>query len=271
MNVKKALLIGCPLTALAGVAVIAGIVFLVFSLTRGATEAADRFLALVGEAKHHEAWLSTAGAVRAQQDEAEFVRTIERLGLDEAASASWSSRRIVNDEATLEGSVTTNSGGAIPVTIKLLKEQGEWKVLSITGPEAGVQVATTRKQVPPDAELRRLVTSTLLDFNAAIQAEDFTGFHESVSTAWQQQITPAQLLEAFQSLIDREVDLAAIEEVPAVFSEPPGFDENGMLVVQGFYPTRPVRVAFELTYAYEHPEWKLFGINVGLHQVDAQD
>lgn len=271
MNTKKALLIGCPLSALVGVAAIAGFVFLIFSLTRGATDAANRFLALSAEGKHHEAYLATAGAFRAQQDEPGFVSMIGRLGLDDYASASWPSRSVVNDEATLEGTVTTKSGGAIPITIKLIKEQGEWKVLALSGPQAGVQAALVGKQIPPDDELRRLTTDTLLEFNEAIQAQDFTQFHAGVSTLWQRQITPEGLKDAFRAFADQEVDIAAIGEVAPVFTEPPALDENELLVLEGYYPTHPTQVAFELKYTYEHPEWKLFGISVGFLAPDTQD
>lgn len=271
MNVKKALLIGCPLAALLGVAAIAGFVSLIFWLTGGATDAADRFLALAAEGKDHEAYLATAAAFQAQQDEPAFVRTMRQLGLDDYASASWPNRSIANNEATLEGSVTTKGGAVIPITMKLIEEQGEWKVLGLTGPQAGVQIGSVGKQVPPDDELRRLTTRTLLDFNEALQEKDFSRFHATVSTTWKGQITPERLAEVFQPLIDAEVDLAPIDQVAPVFSEPPALDEDGLLVLEGYYPTQPSQVAFELTYAYEHPEWKLFGINVGVHEPDAQE
>ncbi len=271
MNIKKTLLIGLPIAALVMVAAIAGFVLLIFSLTRGATDAADRFLALSAEGKHHEAYLSTASAFRAQQDEASFITMMGQLGLDGYASASWPSRSIVNNEATLEGSVTTRAGAVIPVTMNLIKEKGEWRVLGLTVARGGIQPDVAGKQLPPDDELSRLVTRTLLDFNGALQARDFIAFHAKVSEFWQRQIAPEQLETAFQPLIDREVDLAAIEHVAPIFREPPALDENGMLVLEGYYPTRQARVIFELTYTYEHPQWKLFGINVGLQAQESQD
>jgi hypothetical protein len=35
--------------------------------------------------------------------------------------------------------------------------------------------------------------------------------------------------------------------------------------MEGYYPTQPLKVNFKLKYIYEHPAWKLFGINVNVN------
>src|SRR5262249_8810522 len=116
-----------------------------------------------------QAYLSTAKALRAQQDEASFTKAVRGLGLTEYASVSWHQRRIDNDQGRLEGAVTTKQGGVIPVTLTLVKEDGTWKVLSVTGPQGGVNsgagLASARKtsQWPDDRGAPEAFTRLAMD------------------------------------------------------------------------------------------------------------
>jgi hypothetical protein len=105
----------------------------VFAATREAAEAADQFLALVAQDKMAEAYNSSAAGLRVRQSQEAFAADVKRLGLLDYASSSWPVRNIVNDEAKLEGTITTKSGGTIPLTVTLVKEGGTWRVLSLTG------------------------------------------------------------------------------------------------------------------------------------------
>jgi TIR domain/Domain of unknown function (DUF4864) len=160
---------------------------LVFYLTSGAVDDAERFLALVAKGDLHHAYVFTASALQAQGSEESFAAHVRRLGLLDNASATWTSREIQNNQATLSGSVTTKQRSTVPLTITLLKEGGEWRVLSLSGPQAGVHISNRAKQVPPDDTWRHLVRDSLLDLNQAIQTKDFTLFHSHISMLWKQQ------------------------------------------------------------------------------------
>jgi hypothetical protein len=45
--------------------------------------------------------------------------------------------------------------------------------------------------------------------------------------------------------------------------EKPSIDENGMLRVSGFFPTRPQQVNFDLAFEYVEGEWRHFGLGIG--------
>jgi len=255
---------GCGIAVGLVVVLIAVVVVMVFMLTGGAVESAETFLALLAEGKTAEAYASTSAALQAQQDEAAFTAVIQRLGLDEYASATWTSRSVENERATLEGSVTTRDGGTIPLNIELVREQGTWKVFSLQGPQAGAAVEATapEPQVPAEAELKALVLTSMLDLNQAIRQRDFTTFYGNVSNLWQQQTTPEELRGNFQAFIDQEIDFAAIREVEVLFDQTPAIDANGVLTLAGHYPTEPVRVVFEVQYIREEGNWELTGISV---------
>jgi len=252
---------------LGGVAVLAGaIVALVFWFTGGAVEASEEFLALIAQEKIEEAYQATATGFRSQQDAATFAATVKAIGLTRYQSASWAQRQIQNDRATLEGSVTTVDGGTIPLTIALVSEGDEWRVLSLSTPVAGAAIAAGeggRARVAPDDNVvRQLVNDTMRSFAQALQGSDFRPFYETISDKWKGQITADGLSRAFQPLIDQKTDFANVQSLDPTFSKPPAIDQDGLLVAAGSYPSEPDQVRFELSYFYEAPTWKLFGIHV---------
>jgi len=250
------------------VAAVIGFMFftflLVFYFTSGAVDDAEKFLALVAKSDLHSAYVLTASAFQAQVSEESFADQVKRLGLLDNASATWTSREIKNNQATLSGSITTKQRGTIPLTMTLVKEGGNWRVLSLLGPQTGVRISSRGKEVPPDERLRQLIRSSLLDLNQAIQAKDFTLFHSKISMLWRQQITSKELEQTFRSLMDAKTEFGDIKEASAVFDEVPTIDNDGILIVSGYFPTKGMNLQFILRYIYEHPEWKLFGVRVSI-------
>ncbi|CAN5431280.1 hypothetical protein BH20VER3_BH20VER3_13680 [soil metagenome] len=256
---------GCLIAVAVGFALIVTIVVLAFALTRGAAKSGADFLDLLGSGKMAAAYESASAALRSQQSLEAFSATVKNLGLTDYASASWSSRRRELDRTKLEGTVKTRAGGTIPLTMELVKESGGWKVLSLSAPPAGVKAESAEKSgkpLPSDKEARELILQSLLDFNEGVQSVNFTGFHARISRAWQAQVSADGFKEMFREFVEKKIDLAPIKQVEPILSEPPRIDSDGLLVLQGYYPTQPSRVHFKLKYIYEHPAWKLFGISV---------
>ena len=124
----------------------------------------------------------------------------------------------------------------------------------------------TPKPMPNDDELQRLTTSTLMELDRAVQAEDFTSFHKSLAEIWKAEITINELDTAFRSFIVDQASIGGIKDVSPVFDEPPAINKQDILALSGYFPTTPLRVMFELNYVYEDPDWKLIGIALNLAQ-----
>ena len=116
--------------------------------------------------------------------------------------------------------------------------------------------------VPSERELKALTRDSLLAFNRAVQAQDFTGFHKQISALWREEITPAKLKSIFQTFIEQEIDIAAVAQLEPVFDKPAAIDADGVLILVGRYPTTPTEVEFRLQYVNEKAAWKLLGIKV---------
>ena len=255
---------GCLIAVAAGLLLIVIIILLAFGLTRGAVKAGDEFLGLIGSGKIAAAYESASATLKSQQTVQSFEQAVKNLGLTDFAPASWSSRETNNGRAHLEGSVTTRSRGKIPLTMELVKESGTWRVISLTAPQAGASVEQGGKQLPSDEKAKTLILESLLAFNKAVQDKSFVGFHQQISRRWQEQITPDKLKEVFNQFIETHLDISPIKEVQPVLSAAPEINSDGILVLEGYYPTSPTKVYFRLKYIYEHPAWKLFGIQVNV-------
>jgi len=117
--------------------------------------------------------------------------------------------------------------------------------------------------LPSEKEQKALVLKTLLAFNQAVQEKNFADFRrEEASPQFRQQFPLEKLTAAFQGFIDGNYDIADIAQSKPVFEVPPDVDSEGVLLLQGHYPTKPNKVSFRLRYVYGQSGWKLLGINV---------
>jgi len=120
------------------------------------------------------------------------------------------------------------------------------------------------EKIPPEKELKTLVRNSLLAFNKGVQEKNFTGFYkEELASVFREQMSPEKFTTAFESFFEKKgYDLSGVAKSEPVFDEPPAIDSNGVLILNGHYPTRPNKITFTLKYLGEKTVWKLVGINV---------
>jgi hypothetical protein len=144
--------------------------------------------------------------------------------------------------------------------LRLIQESGTWKVIGID--VKAVPVTANTDTLPTTKEIKKLTLDSLLLLNDAIQAENFDDFYEQIAKIWQRETSPQKLLETFQSFVDQDADISPITTLEPTFDEKPTINQDGYLVVQGSYPTKPTKVSFALKYASEDDNWKLVSMNV---------
>jgi len=71
-----------------------------------------------------------------------------------------------------------------------------------------------------------------------------------------------KLHENFLPFIDNKIDLTEVSKVTPVLSLPPAIDKDGILTLQGNFPSKPQTWYFRFRYVYEYPDWKPLGYNV---------
>ena len=250
--------------------------------------AANAFFAALEKGDAHAAYDSAAFGFQAAQTFDSFISNARQLGLVGGQPPVWTRKEADEKEARLDGSVVSQLGQAIHVSITLTPDGRDWKLFSLhtaTGaqdaePEdrftlvgKGVGFNDVYHQPIPDPKhLADLVRGTMTSFNSAIRTGDFHQFYGSLSQQWKDGqrktgeaaggVTENMLKAHFQEFIDKKIDLSALAGLPPVFDRPPLIDEDGLLELDGHVDLPQFQVIFSLEYAYELPRWKLFGIDI---------
>ena len=107
-----------------------------------------------------------------------------------------------------------------------------------------------------------LIRSTLLTLNDANRSGNYTVLHDLAAPSFQAKNSAADLSQIFADLRNRHIDLFAVALLAPRLSAPPHLEKNGMLRLTGEFPTRPLRIRFDLLFQDIAKQWKLFGISV---------
>jgi hypothetical protein len=111
-----------------------------------------------------------------------------------------------------------------------------------------------------------LIRSTLLTLNDANRSGNYTVLHDLAAPAFQAKNTPADLARIFSDLRGRHIDLYAAAVIAPQLTAPPHLESNGMLRLTGVFPTRPLRINFDMLFQDVDKQWRLFGISVATPQ-----
>jgi hypothetical protein len=258
---KRGWVIGCS---------IAGVLFLVcgglittmvvmgFSAIASLTKPADDFLTMLGSGNTAGAYQSGASGLRAAETPEQFAAFVKSSRLDQYRSSSWTQFNIVNNEGTVEGTVTLKDGSTVPLKLSLANEGG-WKVmgLKLTGTPPAPVVPPT----PTEGEVRKLVNRDLGEFRRAVERNDFTDFRALLSKKMKEQ-SPAEIGKPFAPLVVGKADLSAVEPGNLTVTKPATLLTNDVIRVEGEYLGGVLPVRFELEYKLEGGEWRVSYIRV---------
>jgi hypothetical protein len=246
---------------------IAGVVFLAMNLTSALPGTADAFFkaARAGDMETARSYLSEE--FRASTSAEQLQGFLAESALLNYKEASWSNRSINNDRGELTGSVLTDDGGRVPLTIQLVQENDAWKIYHIDRKPAGLQSTADAREanavVPSAAERTALVKATTRDFSISLDEGDMGHLHGTLSDLWREQITVEGLNDTFATFLDQEITLD-LDTMEPVFSGEPMIDSNGVMALTGLYATQPSQVHFTYKYLTERAKWRLVGIDVDI-------
>ena len=134
-----------------------------------------------------------------------------------------------------------------------------WIVVSLA---LALSAAQAQSKMPTERGLEVLVKSSLLSFNDANVTGNYTVFHAKLSKPFRQQFSPEKLKETFKEFAEKDIDIDIIAAMKPTYEPEPMIDDNGKLIVKGYFPTEPARVVFELDFIPSDAEWKLVRINI---------
>ena len=133
---------------------------------------------------------------------------------------------------------------------------------ALVGMLALVLPSFAQNRVPSERPLEALVKASLLSFNAANVTGNFTVFPAKLAKPFRQQFTPERLQETFKSFAEQQIDFDIIAAYKPIYDPAASVNDDGRLIVKGYFPTEPTRVLFDLAFIPSDGEWKLISIHV---------
>ena len=107
-----------------------------------------------------------------------------------------------------------------------------------------------------------LVRSTLLTLNDANLSGNYTVLRDLAAPDFQARNTAADLGQTFSDLRRRNFDLYGAALLAPQFTVVPALDQNSMLHLAGYIPTRPQQINFDLMFQVVGNRWRLYSISI---------
>jgi hypothetical protein len=255
------------------------VIWVVTGCSRENPEAAVRRFFLDLAAGHYQqAHEQSAFRFRALQSWEQFGRAVRELGLEEFAGGKWVLEWGDGYRAELEGTYENAAGVRTRLRVELLREAGRWRVAGIrkgggagSGEDLFSSIGRGRalnpfvgRSVPSEVELRELVEKELGRLGAAIAGGSFEAFHHGISELWQEQVTPVTLKHVFGQMAGSGYDFSGLKRLRPAYDPVPYVNPGGVLIVEGYYPSKPARLFFGMKFVSESDGWRLLGLEVQL-------
>jgi len=128
--------------------------------------------------------------------------------------------------------------------------------------------AFAQNKVPNERTLETLVKSSLVSFNDAVSTGNFEVLHARLAKPLRDKFTPEQLAKIFKEFAEKDAELYVVTTYKPTYDPPPSINEDGVLLVKGFFPTEPSRVGFDFKFLPSDGEWRLVGINVTMKKAE---
>ncbi len=234
----------------------------VFWATSGVTAAADEFFAALARDDRAAARAMLSEGFVTSSSPAQIDALFADPQLSQVSSASWSKRSVNNNLGSLEGALTTETGGTVPISLELISEKGEWKIHALQLSPAGI--SNNRSSLPDSRQQVELVRQTTADFVKSLAAGEMDHFHGSISSLFRDQYSVDELNVAYAPLIKLDADLTVLNRLAPQFDAEPQIDDQGRMTISGSYPTEPSEVTFRYIYVREGMGWALLGLHMNV-------
>jgi hypothetical protein len=246
------------------VVAIAAIIGIGFYATSGITRTADDFFAKAHSGDMAAVYAMTSAQLRNTADADELAAFIRDNRFDKVARTSWSKRSIENDVGTLDGSVTLDDGGVIPLHMQLVSEGGDWKVSLIKLAEAGVSGGGSA-DVPPDSEVANLVKFHTGVFLDGVKQNDVSYFKQF----WVDNVSEDELKNLVATMRQAPDAVEALRDAKPVVEQARAL-ENGGFQADGYVESP--RWRYDYTYQFVRPagDWKLLSFDFKLREATAE-
>ncbi|MFC2074735.1 DUF4864 domain-containing protein [Bdellovibrionota bacterium] len=115
------------------VVIVAITLFIAMAATSKPTKVARNFLGDLSDQQLEQAYNLTSSQFKASVPPEQFVRFTKQYPiLTSPSNISFSHRSVENGVATVAGKITSTTGDVAPITVMVIKEKDDWRVLSLS-------------------------------------------------------------------------------------------------------------------------------------------
>jgi hypothetical protein len=100
----------------------------VFYLTSGMVDAADQFFMAAKDQNIERAYSFVSADFKDNTPEASFGAHFANLNMQQFKQAKWTSRKFSGTKGQLDGSIVTQSGSLVPISLGFVKVDDSWKI-----------------------------------------------------------------------------------------------------------------------------------------------
>jgi hypothetical protein len=156
----------------------------------------------------------------------------------------------------------------------LLTWSHTWRVFEIiAGDLTGKTIDLAKLKnhtLPSENRQKKMAGNTMDDFTQAVRKQNFDDFYDSISNTLKLQVTSARLYGAFKGFEKVKAMKQWGQHAP-ILEKGICIDKDGILKLNGHYPTQPEATTFRLSYIQEQTDWKLLGIHVAMKKMSPDD
>jgi hypothetical protein len=259
MKMKK------PIIIFSIIALLAVLVTVLMYVTSAIVITANDFFNALKEKNYEKAYSYLSEDFKANTSKDQLVEFLHKSALLNFKEISWNHSSISNENGELDGVIVTETGEVAPIEISFIKENNEWKIYSIFKPQAGLVQKNSSRMMPSVDELIKLANESMLKFSNSVNAKDFKEFHSYVSNLFQRNYDVKKFNKVFKYFIDNNINMVPlIKENNPIFNVEPYIDQNGRLVLDGYYAGLSSKINFEIEYIYEDISWKIISIRINI-------
>ena len=117
-------------------------------------------------------------------------------------------------------------------------------------------------------EISSLIRSTVVAVHHANVTGNYTVLRDLGDNYFRTVNTAVRLGEIFRDVRQSNIDLGETVLFDPFVTERPVISPNGVLQIEGFFPTDPMGIVFKLGFRYEFGRWRIFSLSIGAQPLE---
>lgn len=199
----------------------------------------------------------------------EFELFLSRAGIVDFDQADWRVHGLSFDAVDLAGVVDSVAGEPVRLRVEFVRDGASFSIDAVRRPYVGIGSESGGIRIPDIPAAAGLARETTRAFAEAVKAGDFARFHGEAAAPLREAYSLKEFTRLFSPFLEQPVDLTVLDRTQPRFTADPALLANGMLHLQGYFPSRPSRALFSYQYAYTAAGWRLTGIDFKLRPVQS--